>query len=258
MTDYEFILVETRENVGLITLNRPKHLNALNAGLLTELMDALETFDRDAGIGAIVITGSGKAFAAGADIKEMAGKTAVEISQSDFIPTFARIQQIKKPIIAAVNGFALGGGSELAMSCDMVIAGENARFGQPEINIGVIPGAGGTQRLTRAVGKALAMEMVLNNRHLTAAEAAHHGLVNKVVPPELTIDEALKLAAEIADRAPLAVQAGKQAVNQAFESFLEDGLQDERSAFYLLFASEDQKEGMNAFIEKRPPNWQGK
>ncbi|MBC8331180.1 MAG: enoyl-CoA hydratase/isomerase family protein [Anaerolineae bacterium] len=255
---YETILVETRERVGLIRLNRPKALNALNQTLLSELMSALEAFDADENIGAIVIAGSEKAFAAGADIKEMAKASAVDMLNSDFIPTFDRIRAIKKPVIAAVSGWALGGGSELALSCDMIIAAENAKFGQPEINIGVIPGAGGTQRLTKAVGKALAMEMVLNNRTLSAAEALHYGIVNRVVPSERCLEEALQLAADIAARAPLAVQLGKEAVNQAFETSLTEGLADERRAFTLLFATQDQKEGMSAFIEKRPPEWAGR
>ena len=255
---YKTILVETHQRVGLIHLNRPKALNALNPALLHELMDALENFDRNDAVGAMVVCGSERAFAAGADIKEMASSSAVEMLQSDFIPTFDRIRQIKKPIIAAVSGWALGGGSELALSCDMIVASETAKFGQTEIEIGVIPGAGGTQRLAKVVGKALAIEMVLNNRTLSAAEAERYGIVNRVVPVERYLDEALELAAEIAARAPLAVQLGKEAVNQAFESFLSDGLADERRAFTLLFASQDQKEGMAAFIEKRTPEWKGK
>jgi enoyl-CoA hydratase len=257
MSDYTTILIETRERVGLVRLNRPQALNALNATLMGELMDALAAFDADPQIGAIVITGSEKAFAAGADIKEMSGASAVEMLLRDSIAKFDRIRQIKKPVIAAVSGWCLGGGNELAMSCDMIIASETAKFGQPEINIGVIPGAGGTQRLTKAVGKAIAMEMVLNNRTLTAEEALHYGLVNRVVPVERCLDEALSLAAEIADRAPLAMRLGKEAINHAFESFLADGLADERRSFYLLFATADQKEGMAAFTEKRKAAWKG-
>lgn len=255
---YEFILSEVHERVGLIRLNRPKALNALSSGLRSELMDALAGFEADASIGAIVITGDERAFAAGADIKEMAEASAVDMIQRDSIGSFDRIQHIRKPIIAAVSGWCLGGGNELAMSCDMIVASESARFGQPEINLGVIPGAGGTQRLARAVGKAIAMEMVLNNRTLTAAEAFQYGLVNRVVPVERYMEEAMSLAAEIAARAPLAVRLGKEAVNHAFDSFLAEGLADERRAFYFLFASEDQKEGMAAFIEKRKPEWKGK
>lgn len=257
MTTYETILVETHQRVGLIRLNRPQALNALNHQLISELMGALEAFDHDSEIGAIVICGNERAFAAGADIKEMAEASAVEMLNRDHISLFDRIMGIKKPVIAAVSGWCLGGGNELAMSCDMIIASETARFGQPEINLGVIPGAGGTQRLTRAVGKAIAMEMVLNNRTLSAEEALRFGLVNKVVPVERYLDEALALAGEIADRAPLAVRLGKEAINHAFESFLSDGLADERRAFYFLFASRDQKEGMAAFVEKRKPIWKG-
>jgi enoyl-CoA hydratase len=257
MADYENILVERKERVGLVRLNRPQALNALNSALVGELMEAVEGLDTDETIGAVVVTGNERAFAAGADIKEMAGASAVEMLLHDNISLFDRIREIKKPVIAAVSGWCLGGGNELAMSCDMIVASESARFGQPEITIGVIPGAGGTQRLARAVGKALAMEMVLNNRTLTAEEALRFGLVNRVVPVERYLDEALALAAEVAGRAPLAVRLGKEAVNHAFDSFLTDGLADERRAFYFLFASEDQKEGMAAFVEKRKPDWKG-
>ena len=257
MPSYTSILTETHGRVGLARLNRPNALNALNQALINELMDALAAFDADPAIGAMLITGDERAFAAGADIKEMAEATAVEMLQRDHIAPFDQIQKIKKPVIAAVSGWCLGGGNELAMSCDMIVASESARFGQPEINLGVIPGAGGTQRLTRAVGKAIAMEMVLNNRALTAEEALRFGLVNRVVPVERYLDEALQLANEIAARAPLAVRLGKQAVNHAFESFLSDGLADERRAFYFLFASADQKEGMQAFMEKRKADWKG-
>ncbi|MBC8506704.1 MAG: enoyl-CoA hydratase/isomerase family protein [Anaerolineales bacterium] len=255
---YKTILVETHKQVGLIRLNRPKVLNALNDTLLKELAGALEAFDADDAVGAIVITGNEKAFAAGADIKEMADASAVEMHKSDFIPSFDRIRGIKKPVIAAVSGWALGGGSELALSCDMIVASETAKFGQPEINIGVIPGAGGTQRLAKAVGKAIAMEMILNNRTLSADEGQTYGLVNRVVPVENYLNEALALAAEIATRAPLAIQFGKEAVNQAFETSLTEGLADERRAFNFLFATEDQKEGMAAFVEKRDPRWKGR
>ncbi len=257
MSSYTTILIETHEKVGLIRLDRPKALNALNSTLMTELIGALKAFDADDLVGAIVITGNDRAFAAGADIKEMAEASAVDMLKRDFISIYDGIREIKKPVIAAVSGWCLGGGNELALSCDMIVASESARFGQPEINIGVIPGAGGTQRLTRAVGKALAMEMVLNNRTLSAEEALHYGLINRVVPVEGYLDEALELASEIAARAPLAVRMGKETVNHAFESFLDDGLADERRAFYFLFATEDQKEGMQAFIEKRPAQWKG-
>lgn len=255
--EYSTILVETREKVGLITLNRPESLNALNATLLSELVDALQGFDADPGIGAMVVAGGEKAFAAGADIKEMSDSSVMDMLLHGHIDIFDQIMAIKKPIIAAVSGWCLGGGNELAMSFDMIVASERARFGQPEINLGVIPGAGGTQRLTKAVGKAIAMEMVLNNRHLTAAEALHFGLVNKVVPVEEYLEAAIKLAAEIAARAPLAVRMGKEAVNQSFETHLKAGLAEERRAFYMLFATDDQKEGMQAFQEKRQPEWKG-
>jgi enoyl-CoA hydratase len=255
---YEFILTDTHEAVGLVRLNRPQALNALNTTLNRELMDALMAFDADAAIGAMVICGDERAFAAGADIKEMADASAVEMLARDIVSAFDRIRQMKKPVIAAVSGWCLGGGCELAMSCDMIIASETARFGQPEINLGVIPGAGGTQRLARAVGKAVAMEMILNNRTLNAAEALQMGLVNRVIPVERYLDEAIALAQEIAGRAPLAVRLGKEAVNQAFETSLSEGLKWERRSFYYLFASADQKEGMAAFTEKRKPVWQRK
>lgn len=255
---YEFILTETRGRVGLITLNRPKTMNALNNQLVRELMDALETFDKDDNVGAAVVTGNEKAFAAGADIKEMSDNTVKQMMDTDFVKAFSRIMSMQKPIIAAVSGYALGGGCEVAMSCDMIVASETAKFGQPEITIGVIPGAGGTQRLTRAVGKAIAMEMILNNRMLSAQEALQFGLVNRIVPVERYLDEALKLADEIASRAPVAVRVAKKLVNQAYELSLTDALNQERQDFYNLFATEDQKEGMKAFIEKRKPEWKGK
>ena len=258
MTKYTSILTEIHDRVGLVRLNRPKALNALNSTMLTELMDVLDKFDADEDIGAVVITGNERAFVAGADIKEMMEVSAVEMFLSDSISQFDRIRGVTKPVIAAVSGYCLGGGNELAMSCDMILASETARFGQPEINIGVIPGAGGTQRLARTVGKAITMEMVLNNRTLSAEEALRFGLVNKVVPVEHYLEEALNLASEIASRAPLAVRLGKEAVNKAFDTFLSDGLADERRAFYFLFSTADQKEGMAAFIEKRKPEWMGK
>jgi len=255
---YTTILTETRGHVGLITLNRPEAMNALNPTILSELMNALEAFDADDSVGVMVVTGSERVFAAGADIKEMAEASEEQMRQSPFIDSFDRIRQIRKPIIAAVSGWALGGGCELAMSCDMIVASEKAKFGQPEITIGVIPGAGGTQRLTLAVGKAVAMEMVLNNRTLSATEALQFGLVNRVLPVESCLDEALSLAEEIAGRAPLAVRAGKEAVNKIFEGSLTEGLSREKELFYNLFSTADQKEGMKAFIEKRQANWQGK
>jgi enoyl-CoA hydratase len=258
MTEYTCILTEVHDRVGLVRLNRPDAYNALNSTLMTELIDALQKFDADDNIGAIVIAGSEKVFAAGADIAEMSHSSADEMRSNDNIGRFDQIMQIGKPIIGAVSGWCLGGGSELALSLDMLIASERARFGQPEINLGVIPGAGGTQRLTKAVGKAIAMEMVLNNRTLTADEALHFGIVNKVVPVEEYLDTALKLAAQIAVRAPIAIRVGKQAVNRSFETPLSDGLAEERHAFYNLFDTFDQKEGMQAFLEKRDPEWKGK
>ena len=257
MSEYTTIITEIHERVGLLRLNRPQAMNALNATLMSELMEALAAFDNDENIGAMLVTGSERVFAAGADIKEMADASAVEMLLRDSVSKFDRVRLLRKPIIAAVSGWCLGGGCELAMSCDMIVASETARFGQPEITIGVIPGAGGTQRLTRAVGKALAMEMVLNNRTLTAEEALQFGLVNRVVPVERFLDEALGLSKEIAERAPLAVRLGKEAVNHAYDAFLAEGLADERRAFYFLFSTQDQKEGMAAFIEKRKPQWGG-
>jgi len=255
---YEFILTGTRGRVGLITLNRPQVMNALNHHLVSEVMDALEAFDDDDKIGAMVVTGNEKAFAAGADIKELADQNAGQIKENDHVAAFSRIVNIRKPVIAAVSGYALGGGCELAMSCDMIVASESAKFGQPEITIGVIPGAGGTQRLTHVVGKALTMEMILNNRTLSAQEAYQFGLVNRVVPIDQFLNEALKLADEIAARAPLAVRVAKKMINQADELGLVEGLQKEKQEFYNLFTTEDQKEGMQAFVEKRKPNWKGR
>ena len=255
---YETILTEVQEKVGLITLNRPEAMNALNGDLMIELIKALLDFELDEEIGAIVIAGSERVFAAGADISEMSEMSAVEMLTSSFVELFDGIRDIKKPIIAAVSGYALGGGCELAMSCDMIVASEKAKFGQPEVNLGVIPGAGGTQRLTRAVGKAIAMEMVLNNRTLSAQEALEFGLVNYVVPVEEYLDKAMKLAKRISVRAPLALRQAKDSVNKAYELSLTEGLDFERRAFYFLFATEDQKEGMAAFTEKRSANWQGK
>jgi enoyl-CoA hydratase len=252
------VLAETHDRVGLLRLNRPKALNALSPQLLGELMDAAEVFDVDDGIGCLVITGNDKAFAAGADIKEMAEATPVEMLDFAFIDLWDRLARIRKPIVAAVSGYCLGGGNELAMACDMIVASETAKFGQPEIGIGVIPGAGGTQRLARGVGKALAMEMVLNNRWLSAEEAQGFGLINHVYPLETYLNEALKLAAAIAGQAPIAVRLGKEAVNIAFETSLKAGLAYERKLFYTLFATEDQKEGMAAFVEKRKPAWSGR
>ncbi|GMR09235.1 MAG: enoyl-CoA hydratase [Anaerolineae bacterium] len=254
---YSTIRTEVHDRVGLVQINRPKALNALNAIVMEELAMALEEFDADPDIGAMVLTGDERAFAAGADIKEMADASSVDMLKADRISRWDRIRKINKPVIAAVSGWCLGGGHELAMGCDMIVASETAKFGQPEINLGVMPGAGGTQRLTRAVGKALAMEMVLNNRNLTADEALRYGLVNRVAPVELYLENAIQLAHEIAVRAPLAIRFAKEAVNNAYETFLTDGIADERRSFYFLFSTEDQKEGMKAFVEKRPAEWKG-
>jgi len=256
----EFIKVNPQyhKNIALIELNRPKELNALNLQLMGELRDALKVLDEDDNVRVIIITGNSKAFAAGADIKQMAGKSAVDMLKIDQFSTWDQIRKTKKPLIAAVSGFALGGGCELAMTCDMIIASETAKFGQPEIKIGVMPGAGGTQRLTKAIGKAKAMELVLTGRFISAEEAKDYGLVNKVVPTEMYMYEATELAKEIALMSPIAAQLAKESVNRSFETHLDEGLTFERKNFYLTFASEDQSEGMNAFVEKRKPNYQGK
>lgn len=254
---YENILTRVEGRAGVVQLNRPKALNALNRELMTELMDALAAFDGDPAIGCMVVTGSDRAFAAGADIKEMASATPTSMMTNSFIDLWDRLRGMGKPIIAAVSGFALGGGCELAMACDMIVASETAQFGQPEINLGVIPGAGGTQRMTLAVGKAVAMEMVLNARYLSAAEAQRYGLVNRVYPVEVYLEEAVRLANEIAGRAPVAVRLAKEAVNAVFEMPLRAGLDHERRLFYLLFGTADQKEGMDAFVNKRKPHWTG-
>lgn len=255
---YEHILTEVEGAVAIVRLNRPQALNALNGRLMDEVVAALEGFDRDAAIRAIVIAGNERAFAAGADIKEMAGASAIDMLQGQRLGQWERIRKIRKPLIAAVSGFCLGGGNELAMTCDMIVAAESARFGQPEINIGIIPGAGGTQRLTHALGKARAMEIVLTGRPITAREAFAAGLVTKVVPNEACLDEAKALAAEIATKPPIAVQLAKDAVLKSFDLTIEQGLDYERRNFYLLFASEDMREGMAAFVEKRKPNFTGR
>ena len=253
---FQNILVETRGAVGLITLNRPQALNALCDALIRELGAALDDFERNAAIGAIVLTGSEKAFAAGADIKEMAGKTFVECYIEDFITNgWERITTCRKPIIAAVAGFALGGGCEVAMMCDTILAAESAKFGQPEITLAIIPGSGGTQRLTRAVGKAKAMEMILSGRMIDAVEAERCGLVSRVVANDKLIEESLKLADKIAAQSRPAVLAAKEAVNRAFETSLAEGIRFERRLFHALFSTEDQKEGMAAFVEKRKPQF---
>lgn len=257
---FEFIQVDAQyqPHIALIRLHRPKELNALNLQLMGELRDALKALDADDEVRVIVLTGNEKAFAAGADIKQMVGKTAIDMLNIDQFSTWDQIKKTKKPLIAAVSGFALGGGCELAMTCDMIIASETAQFGQPEIKIGVMPGAGGTQRLTRAVGKARAMEMVLTGTFIPAAEALAAGLINRVVPVDIYLTEAMRLAATIAQMSPVAAKLAKESVNQAFNSSLDEGLAFERKNFYLLFASEDQKEGMQAFVEKRKPAFKGR
>ena len=254
----ENIIVETRERVGLIRLNRPQALNALNSALIRDLARAVDAFEADANIGCMVVTGSGKAFAAGADIKEMAGKTFTDAFLGDFIGTWHRVAEARKPVIAAVAGFALGGGCELAMQCDLIIAADNAKFGQPEIKLGIIPGIGGTQRLTHAVGKAKAMDLVLTGRMMDAEEAERAGLIARVVPLQNLLDEALKVAATIASMSLPSVLAAKEAVNRAFQGSLAEGIRFERRVFHSLFATRDQKEGMAVFIEKRPPKFENK
>lgn len=258
MPNDEMILVRTEGRVGIVQINRPDALNALNAQVLSEITEALRSFDRDEGIGCLILTGNEKAFAAGADIKAMAEATVVEMMNSPMMAYWEAIRDTQKPLIAAVSGWCLGGGCELAMICDTIIAGESAKFGQPEINLAIIPGAGGTQRLTRAVGKAIAMDMILSGRRLPAAEALHFGLVSRVVPDAELMTVALEVAGTIADKAPVAVRLAKAAVNAAFETTLAEGIHLERRLFTMLFATADQKEGMAAFIEKRQPAWQGK
>ena len=255
---YENVIVETRGKVGLIRLNRPQALNALNRALMTDLTHALNAFEADANIGCIVITGSDKAFAAGADIKEMAEKTFAEAYLGDFAANWDRAATVRKPVIAAVAGFALGGGCELAMQCDLIIAADNAKFGQPEIKLGVIPGIGGTQRFTRAVGKAKAMDVMLTGRMMDVNEAERAGLVARIVPLANLLDEAIKTAETIASMSLPSVLAAKEAVNVAFETSLAEGVRFERRVFHAMFATADQKEGMAAFIARRPAKFDNK
>jgi enoyl-CoA hydratase len=255
---FETILVETRNRVGVITLNRPNALNALNAALIDELGRAIAAFDENPRIGAIVLTGSEKAFAAGADIKEMASLSFVDAFMKDYAGALGRIAEARKPVIAAVAGYCLGGGCELAMLCDFILAADTARFGQPEITLGIIPGMGGTQRLTRLVGKAKAMELILTGRLMDAQEAERAGLVARVVPAASLLDEAFKAAEKIADQSLPAVMMAKEAVNRALEMGLSEGIRFERRLFHALFATEDQKEGMAAFVEKRSPQFKNR
>jgi enoyl-CoA hydratase len=255
---YETILVEMRGKVALVTLNRPKALNALNSQVLAELIAAFKSFDADPGVGAIVLTGSEKAFAAGADIKEMQSQGYVDMYLANTFVGWEEFTRTRKPVIAAVAGYALGGGCELAMMCDFIIAADTAKFGQPEITLGVIPGMGGSQRLTRFVGKSKAMDMVLTGRMMDAAEAERCGLVSRVVPAEGLVEEAVKVAGKIADFSLPSVMMAKEAVDRAYETTLSEGLRFERRLFHSLFALEDQKEGMAAFTEKRPPRFQNR
>ena len=256
----EFILVtpQSRPGVALIQLNRPQELNALNRELMLEIRDALRGLDEDDAVRVVVLTGNERAFAAGADIKQMAGQSAIDMFITDQFSTWDQIRRFRKPLIGAVSGFALGGGCELAMTCDLLVASETAQFGQPEIRLGTMPGAGGTQRLTRAVGKARAMEMVLTGEFISAAEALRAGLVSRVVPVGQYLAEAYRLAATIAAMSPVAARLAKEAVNRSFETHLDEGLHFERKNFYLTFASDDQKEGMAAFIDKRKPAFKGR
>ena len=254
---YEDIQVERDGGVGIITLNRPKVLNALGPQLLTELVDALEEFDRDPEVRCIALLGSDRAFAAGADISTMADASPIQMLRDNTFARIERIRELTTPVVAGVSGFALGGGCELAMACDLIVASETAQFGQPEINLGIIPGAGGTQRLPRAVGKAVAMDMVLTGRTLSADEARDAGLVARVVAPEAWRDETLAVCRTIATKSPIALQIAREAVNAAFDTTLRTGIEFERRAFHVLFASDDQSEGMRAFLDKRQPAFSG-
>lgn len=258
MSDERLVLTEVSGHVATLTLNRPKALNALSPELIDELIAAIEQFDDDPEVRVLIITGGPKVFAAGADIKAMVESSPMKMAAGRAIAKWARIRECRKPIIAAVSGYALGGGCELAMMCDIILASETAQFGQPEINIGVIPGAGGTQRLTRALGPYRAMELILTGDMLSAQEALQHGLVNKICPPEALLGEAQRLAAKIAAKPPLAAQLAKEAVRYAAETTLREGLQIELRNFYMLFDTEDQKEGMRAFVEKRKAEFKGK
>jgi len=256
--NYQNILVTKEGAIGIVQLNRPKVLNALNFELMTELVNALEELDREAAVKVIILTGGERAFAAGADLAEMSQATPVDLVLGRRFELWDRIRKISKPIIAAVSGYCLGGGNELAMNCDLIIASETATFGQPEVNVGIIPGAGGTQRLPRVVGKYKAMEMILTGKSISADEAYRIGLVNHVVPPESLMEEAKKIATDIASKPPISIRSAKEAILRAQDTTLEVGLEFERKAFYMLFATEDGKEGMKAFLEKRKPTFKGK
>jgi enoyl-CoA hydratase len=255
--DYRHILISREDPIAIVTLNRPGVHNALNLKLMSELIDCLEALDRDESIRCIILTGNEKAFAAGGDVHEMAENSGLELMQSDFLTCWDRIGQISKPLVAAVSGYALGGGFELVMLCDVIIAAENARFGLPELDLGVIPGAGGTQRLTCLVGKHRAMEILLTGRRLNALEALQIGIINRIAPVEIYMDIAREVAMEISHKAPLAVKLAKQAVLKAFDSSLSEGIDFERKCFYLLCHTEDKREGMRAFLEKRKPDFNG-
>jgi enoyl-CoA hydratase len=258
MPDYEYVLSTSDGPVGMVTLNRPRQLNALAGPVMAELVAALEHHDADEAIKAIVVTGGTSVFAAGADIKEMADASAVDMLLRSSLGLWDRVQRVTKPLIAAVAGYALGGGCELAMLCDIIIAAENARFGQPEINIGLMPGAGGTQRLTRSVGKYIATDLVLTGRMLDAEEALRYGLASRIVPPELVVDEAVRLGKQIAQKPPIAVRLAREAITRASEGRVDDGIDFERKLFYLLFATRDSHEGMHAFLDKRQPAYEGR
>ncbi len=258
MSTEKVITIEREPPIAIIRINRPKVLNAINFQVIREIVEALEGFDRDEEIKATVLTGNDDAFSAGADIRELSEATPVDLVKRNQFALWDRLKKVAKPVIAAVSGYALGGGCELAMACDMIIASETAKFGQPEINIGIMPGAGGTQRLTRALGKYKAMEMILTGQQITAREAEKHGLVNRIVPVESYLEEAKKLARQVAEKGPVATRIAKDSILKSLETGLDEGLQFERRNFYLLFSTEDMKEGMQAFIDKRTARFRGR